>query len=182
MKSFCQLVLEAELDDQGFWTGKGGKGASGILAVAYDTSNICLSLRSAATHSRVGGKTVHVECWGTIGGAIDGSDPLASAKHEVWEESGFQGPYVKVEKGYVFRSQTFTYINYIALVQNEFPFKPQGHSHWETVGMEWVKYEDVTNATSYGGYPMHDGLVDLLHHSGNIIKNFVEEARKNKEQ
>ncbi len=177
MKTFWQWV-EAQIDNQGFWTGQGGAGASGILAIAQDTSRICLALRSAATHSRVGGKTVHVECWGTIGGAVDGGDPLSSAKHEVWEESGFKGPYIKTAQGYVFKSASFTYVNYIALVPTEFPFKPQSGSHWETESLQWADYEKVINASSFGGHPMHDGLVDLLKNSATIIKEYVDEVRQ----
>lgn len=169
--------LESQLDNQGFWTGQNNKGASGILAIAKNTGRICLSLRSPQTHSRVGGKTVHMECFGTIGGAVDGDNALASAKHEVLEESGFSGPYLKIVPGYVFKSGTFTYANYIALVPKEFEFNPQSGSHWETVGLEWAEYEQVISANSYNGHPFHDGLVDLFRHSAGIIKKLVEESK-----
>lgn len=171
--------LEATFDSQGFWTGREGQGASGILAIANDTSNICLSLRSELTHSRVGGKTVQVRCWGTIGGAVKGSDPLASAKQEVKEESGFTGPYLEVEPAYVFRSGSFVYRNYIAIVPEEFAYSPESDSHWETIDLAWVKYEDIIGRNSYNGYPMHDGLVDLLSNSKNLIEKMVEKVRVN---
>lgn len=159
--------LEAQIED-GFWTTK--KGASGILPIST-SGRICLSLRSEATHSRVNGQTVHMKCWGTIGGAIDSGSPLESAKEEVYEETGFTGPYLEVHPGYVFKSGNFTYYNFIALVDKEFKFNPRSHSHWETVGLQWVNYKDLSNS-SYGGHPMHDGLIALLNDpkSSQIIK------------
>jgi hypothetical protein len=177
MRTLWQWV-EAELDIHGNWTGRGGSGASGILAIAQSTSNICLNLRSPSTHSRINGKVVHVACWGTIGGAVEGADPLSSAKSEVAEETGFEGPYIKIVPGYVFTSNTFTYRNYIAVVPDEFEFKPQSGSYWESVGMEWAPYEKLVGKTSYNGKPMHDGLVDLFSKSKSIIEELIREIRE----
>lgn len=183
MKHFWEWITEAkwlkEAEMQGgFWTGSTESGASGLLCIAQNTAQICIALRSADTHSRVGGKTVHTECWGTIGGAVDDADPITSAKNEVEEETGFTGPYIKVVPGYVFRSGNFVYRNYIAVVPHEFQFAPQSGSHWETVGLAWAKYEKLTNA-GYQGHPMHDGLVALLQNSADIIKEIIAGLKQN---
>ena len=52
---------------------------------------------------------------------------------------------------YVFKSGTFTYYNYLALVKDE--FKPT--LNWETQNYKWVEYGDWPS-------PLHFGLENVI--------------------
>ena len=150
-----KILMEAEvdweeenqktLDKTGFW----GKQGAGCIIMAQSTKRILLPHRSQ-----------HVEqpnTWGVWGGAIDGDiSPEQADKQEVSEEAGYHGP-LKLFPLYVFKSGTFTYYNFLAVVKDE--FKPT--LNWETQGYKWVEYGDWPS-------PLHFGLENVLKDSASV--------------
>ena len=124
-------------------TGFYGKQGAGCIIMARDTGRFLLPLRSR-----------YVEepgTWGTWGGALDrGEDPLEAVEREVHEEAGYAGP-VKVYPLYVFTKGSFSYHNFLVVVDKE--FRPR--LNWETDRANWFDYGDWPQ-------PLHFGLKGLL--------------------
>ena len=141
------------LDDTGFW----GRAGAGCIILARDTGRILLPLRS-----------VHVEqphTWGTGGGAIDENEtPSVAVRREVSEEAGYHGHF-ELEPLFVFKSGTFRYFNYLAIVDNEFTPRLD----WETERADWFKLTQLPS-------PLHFGLQGVLNDSASIakIKKYIQ--------
>jgi 8-oxo-dGTP pyrophosphatase MutT (NUDIX family) len=138
---------EKALNDTGFW----GRAAAGCIILARDTGRILLPLRSE-----------HVEqphTWGTWGGAIDEDEqPAEAVRREVSEEAGYHGHF-ELEPLYVFKSGTFRYFNYLAIVDDEFT----PHLDWETSKADWFNINDLPK-------PLHFGLQVVLKDPASIAK------------
>lgn len=107
--------------------------------------------------------------YGTWGGAIDsGENPEKAAKREVYEETGYQG-HVELVPLYVFKSGTFSYYNFAAVVDRE--FVPE--LDWESQGYVWCNYGEWPS-------PLHFGLVSLLNDQKSIetIKTLVDHTEE----
>jgi len=146
------------LDQTGFW----GKRGAGAIFLAKKTGRLLIAHRSK-----------HVEqpgTWGTWGGAIDLDEtPKDAVEREVREESGYNGRF-KLVPLYVFKSGTFQYHNFLVMVDEEFTPRLD----WENQGYEWVEYGNWPE-------PMHFGLKELIQHSGNEIKKYVDMSDQDKE-
>jgi 8-oxo-dGTP pyrophosphatase MutT (NUDIX family) len=145
------------LDKTGFW----GSAGAGCIFLAKDTGNLLIAHR---------GMTVEQpNTWGSFGGAIDSKEnPVEALKREVFEETGFSG-HVEFEPLYVFKKGTFTYYNFLAIVDRE--FKPK--LDWENQGYVWCTLNTLPT-------PLHFGLIALLNDkkSLEIIKSKIEEYSK----
>lgn len=131
----------------GFW----GAQAAGCIFVAEDTGRIMLAHRSEDVQEP--------HTWGGFGGAIDnGEDPSESVLREIVEETRYAGP-VNLIPLYVFRSDTFRYYNFLAVVPNEF----EPILDWENQGYAWVEWGDFPR-------PLHFGLVKLFSDSNSVEK------------
>lgn len=125
--------------ETGFW----GRAGAGCLIMARSTGRFLVAHRSR--------EVLEPGTWGTWGGAIDqGLDPVEAVKREVHQECGYTGP-VTMEPMFVFKSGTFRYFNFLAIVDEE--FKPT--LDWENQGSRWCRF---------GAWPtpMHPGLKALL--------------------
>jgi len=141
----------------GFWAGE-GSAASGILPIALDTKNICLTYRSPKVH--MGNK------FGTIGGAIQkGKSPTESALSELREETDYSGT-IKLIPAYVFKSGSFSYFNYLGLIPKEVPIKTISY---ENVYTKWYSYNQLNSEQEY----FHPGLTSLLTNSKSLIESYI---------
>lgn len=112
----------------GFWGTYGGAG--GVL-LARSTGRLLIAQRSH--------RVLQPGTWGTIGGAIDpGEQPEEAVLREMREELGFHATATDLHLCYVFRDQrtSFTYHNYIVLVDEE--FLPT--SNWEVSDHTWIEF------------------------------------------
>lgn len=141
------------LHKTGFW---GEKGA-GCIFLARDTKRIGISLRSDNVQE--------ANTWGGWGGAIDGNEtPERAVKREVWEEAGYIGKLDLIPLE-TFTRGNFKYYNFLAIVEREFtphldPF--------ETKDYDWVEF-------GHWPKPLHFGLRYLLQHSGEKIKQVIDQ-------
>ena len=141
-------------------TGFFGKQGAGCIFVAKSTGRILLCHRSA-----------HVEqpgTWGNWGGAMDpGENPYEAVTRESSEETGHLGPF-DIRQLYVFKSGSFHYYNFMAIVEEE--FKPR--LDWESQGYMWCEWGRWPS-------PLHFGLVALFNDptSAEKIKDVIAEAK-----
>jgi 8-oxo-dGTP pyrophosphatase MutT (NUDIX family) len=135
------------LDDTGFW----GRAGAGCIILARDTGRILLPLRSSQVEQP--------HTWGTWGGAIDGHEsPTNAVRREVSEEAGYHGHF-DLEQLFVFKSGSFRYFNYLAIVDNEFTPRLD----WETAEADWFELNDLPS-------PLHFGLQGILNDPASIAK------------
>lgn len=159
-RSFSQF-----LEARKYW---GAQGA-GVLAIAVDTGNWLVALRSATVQEP--------NTWGGIGGKIDPADhanPQDAAKREFFEETGYAGPmsmmkafvYQSPERDPITRTPIFTYHNFIGEIKKgRWEPKP----NWETEQFAWVSSEELIDL-----HPKHYGLEALIRNSGDIIHALSE--------
>jgi len=106
---------------------KFGGGGAGVLVLARDTGRFLALKRSDHVQ--------HGRSWALTGGLIDpGETPMQAAAREMREETNYSGPPVDLVKLAEFHSGTFTYTNYIAVVDHEF----QPAIDHESEGYKWV--------------------------------------------
>ena len=133
--------------------------AAGILAVASDTKRFLLGLRSQYISE---GNT-----WGIPGGKMDPNerDPISTAIREFKEETRFNGP-IQPIPAYIYKGNSITYYNFIAVVQNEFKAYPD----WETERFGWFTLKEIQGIKN-----LHTGVDVLLGNSTtmNIINNIL---------
>jgi 8-oxo-dGTP pyrophosphatase MutT (NUDIX family) len=157
-----------------------GKQASGVLPIAKDTKQICLNLRSNIVSSIIDRQRIRRQCWGTFGGALEGS-PESNAKNELKQETGYNGP-LELFPAFHYKDGAFEYFNFIGLVprQEDLMFNPEAGSSWESSGLDWFPAEEIVGQNGARGYRFHDGPTALLSDgkSVQIIKNLtrVEES------
>lgn len=129
----------------GQWWGQAG---AGILPVCKSTKRVLLNLRSPHVNEP--------STYGTWGGAIDSNeDAKKAALREFQEESDYNGP-IQLHKAYVFKTNGFTYTNFIGVVPKEFVPKLD----WESAGFVWVPLSEIPK-------PLHPGLERLLKDSSS---------------
>jgi 8-oxo-dGTP pyrophosphatase MutT (NUDIX family) len=201
MRNFIEWLTEMSDGNVGgdnfFWGDNGSGGstvAAGVLILAADTKRICLNHRSNYINNWIDGKSVdrsygaglhHLDdpefnnmymkgCWGTIGGALGGRNPLEAAKDEVEEEIGYGGPWLKIEKSMTWnipvKGKNINYQNFLGLVPKEksVMFKPSpgsssGLSHaMESLGIDWATLDEIKGKNAFKGIRFHDGLTKLL--------------------
>ena len=138
-------------------TGFYGKEGSGCLILAKNTGRILFVHRST-----------YVEQPGTysgVGGAIDkGQTPEESARREVKEEIGYNGQMEMIPL-FVFKKNTFSYYNFLAIVPEEFtPIL-----NWEADDYKWCEFGDWPK-------PLHFGMISLLNDENSVtkIKNSIK--------
>jgi 8-oxo-dGTP pyrophosphatase MutT (NUDIX family) len=122
----------------GFW---GTYGGAGGIMLARSTGRLLLAQRSH--------KVLQPGTWGTIGGAIDpGENPEEAVLREVREELGFHSAEAELHLCYVFRDKrtSFTYHNYIVLVDDEF----QPTSNWEISDHTWIDFGQWPSPLHFG--------------------------------
>lgn len=136
--------------DSKFW----GKQGAGALIIARDTGRVFLVLRSA--------KVKEPGTWGLVGGAIDeGESPDTALRREVYEEVAYTGD-IELHRGHAFKSDTFTYHNFIGVVESE--FSPQ--LNWESDDAGWF---DINKLPS----PLHFGVQSFLRSDMGRIKKII---------
>lgn len=119
-------------------TGFFGQQAAGCLVMALKTGRIMLVLRSGAV--------LEPHTWGNFGGAHHADEqPVVAAERELYEESGYNGS-VRMVPLYVFRSGTFIYRNFLALVPDE--FTPE--LGWEADDYRWCEIGDWPEPLHFG--------------------------------
>lgn len=122
------------LHDTGFF---GAQGA-GCLVMAMSTGRIMLVLRSE--------DVLESNTWGNLGGAHHADEqPVHAAERELHEETGYSGA-ARMIPLYVFRSGTFIYRNFLALVPDE--FTPD--LGWEATQHKWCEVGDWPEPLHYG--------------------------------
>ena len=141
----------------GFW----GKAGAGAIFLSRSTNRILLNYRSA-----------HVEqphTFGNYGGAIDsGESPEEAVRREAYEETGHAGPFEAIPL-FIFKSGTFTYYNYLVVVDDE--FTPV--DDWESEGHQWCEYGNWPQ-------PLHFGLKSLFSDPASVatIQAEIEDNAK----
>lgn len=124
----------------GFW---GSRGA-GAIVMARSTGRVLLAHRSEEVQQP--------GTWGSWGGAIDrDEDPIAAIPRELQEEAGYQGDILHTLPLFVFRKDSFSYENFLILIEDEFTPVLNGESQnadWFSLG-EWPD-------------PLHFGLSHLF--------------------
>ena len=106
-----------------------------------------------------------------------GLDPVASARKELEEETGYTGSVV-LYPAFVFRSGTFRYHNYIGVVSKEFSFSPKFEYSWETDFIDWMTYEDTLDEMKKSPGDFHPGLIQLFHQSRGLIERILTNSKK----
>lgn len=157
----------AAMRETGFW----GRQGAGCIMLARDTGRILLPFRAKlwnASWGRFEPEQPHT--WGTWGGAMDGSDPAATVRQEVYEEAGYQG-HLDLIPLFVFTAPNgnFRYHNFLAVVDHE--FDPE--LNWETESYRWFEFGDWPS-------PLHFGLQSLLNDPPSIarIETEVQEIKQ----
>lgn len=136
--------------DTKFW----GKRGAGALIIARDTGRVFLVLRSP--------KVREPGTWGLIGGAIDeGESPDVAVRREVYEEIAYTGD-IELHRGRAYIEDTFTYHNFIGVVESE--FSPQ--LNWESDDAGWF---DINKLPS----PLHFGVQSFFNSDMGKIKKII---------
>lgn len=119
-----------------------GVGA-GILFVAESTGRVLLALRSRAV--------TFPGTWCVVGGMVErGETPAEAAIREAQEEVGYSGP-IDLYRGLVFRTQGFTYHNFVGFVPSQ--FRPVLNA--ESLEASWFDPKRLPE-------PIHPGTDDFL--------------------
>lgn len=153
LSSFLPM-MEDQDDERPHWeakreTGFYGRQGAGSIVLALDTGRILLGLRSHGCEQP--------GTWNGFGGAIDsGEDPKEAARREIIEELGYRGP-VQLLPLYVFRSGTFRYSNFLAVVEHEFA----PHLNWEHDDADWFEWGDWPE-------PLHFGFKAILGDANSV--------------
>lgn len=152
-----KYLLEGEYDlydnDAGdkFW----GNIGAGILPIAKDTGRILLPYRSKYVNEP--------HTWGVWGGKIEpGEEPKSAALREFKEETAYAGE-IKLIDAYIFKKSTFSYYNFIGIVEHEFVPRLD----WETESFKWFSLSEIYNLD------LHFGLEDLLKNSKQLIEKLA---------
>ena len=153
---------------ENFWGNIGG----GVLPVCTKTKRILVPLRS-----RYVNEPNQIGVWGGKADEEEGENELGIVnvvKREFREETGYNGE-IELIPAYIYQtpSKSFTYYNFIGLVEEEFtPLLD-----WETKNAKWitleelVKYEDfIIIDFGYGTnkYYKHFGLMSLLNDKNSM--------------
>lgn len=124
-------------------TGFFGKQGAGCLFLASSSKRVLLGLRSD--------QCTEPHQYGLFGGAInEGEDPRKGAEREAREETGYTGS-LKLMPLLVFRKQSFSYFNFLALVTEEFT----PHLNWENDDAVWC---DI----GHWPQPLHFGVLSII--------------------
>jgi 8-oxo-dGTP pyrophosphatase MutT (NUDIX family) len=122
-----------------------GSSGAGVLVLAADTGRVLFSQRSSHVNEP--------HTWACWGGKVErGEDPRVAALREFREETLYEGPVARpLALLHVYRSGSFTYRNFLAVVPAE--FEPE--LDWETEAAVWTHLDDAP-------HPRHFGLEALL--------------------
>lgn len=153
-------IHKAELEKTGFW----GAAGAGCIFLSRSTHRILLCHRSKDVEQP--------NTWGNWGGAIDpGESPDEAVAREATEESGHPGPFETIPL-LVFRKGSFSYFNYLVVVDDEFTPTPPSDANWETQGHRWCEWGQWPS-------PLHFGLQSLFNDPESVakIETEIEENR-----
>lgn len=152
-----KLITEASFDNSSgdnYW----GDTASGVLPICRETKRLLINHRSRHVNEP--------NTWGIWGGAIHSDiSPEENALLEMEEECGYNG-HIDLIPSYIFQtpSKSFTYYNFIGLLDNE--FKPI--LDWESQGYKWVELSELLTMDN-----LHFGLIGLLKNNLEQIKEYT---------
>jgi 8-oxo-dGTP pyrophosphatase MutT (NUDIX family) len=184
--TFRQFLEGAYANERGcnYW----GDAGSGVLPIAKNTGKFLVSHRGA--HVNEGGT------FGIFGGGIfirqyrlkdveeliKSNIPKEHAQEELREETGYNGP-IDLKEIYVYKDMkkspqglpcNFYYWNYIGIVPEEFPVRPEAESQWEEGGESgWLTYEELMRVE-----PKHFGLKEVLSKAGTAIQQLARQFKK----
>jgi 8-oxo-dGTP pyrophosphatase MutT (NUDIX family) len=140
--------------------------ASGILPIAANTKNLCLSWRAPGIRQG--------DVWGIVGGMVeDGSSVASSALREMGEEVGYYGP-IELHQAHISSRKGFQYHSFIGIVPEEFEFKAEPEYLFETSFIAWLPYSIVIQIAMEKPHQFHPGLLELLRESDALIRRFVQ--------
>jgi 8-oxo-dGTP pyrophosphatase MutT (NUDIX family) len=130
-----------------------GAWGAGVVFMARSTGRFLIAHRSDLPYPH---DVEQPGTWGTWGGKGEhGEVPEQTARREVKEEAG-DVKYDMIPM-YVFRSGTFRYYNYLAIVEDEF----SPHLGWEHQGSRWCEYGEWPT-------PTHFGLTAILNDAASV--------------
>lgn len=131
-----KLMKEQQAYDNGNFFGKKG---AGIIFYCETTNRILLGLRSEMVNEP--------NTWNGIGGRVeDDENPKEAAKREVREEAFIGGSYSNLELFYIFKSNNFSYYNYLVKVKKEFNPKPSD----EMSKFNWFDLNNLPKKLHFG--------------------------------
>lgn len=141
--------------------------AAGVLPIARSTGRILI-------HKR-GYDIPHGGTWATFGGKPDPNEtPKQTARREFREESGYEGPILKMKASHVYkRKNGFRFYNNLILVANEFKVTMIGKEtvdgEVEVIDAKWVTLDELKKMKD-----LHFGLEDLIKNSEEQIRNYIK--------
>ncbi len=160
MNNFKNL-LEGEFDSYDNDSGKAfwGNVGAGVLCIAESTGRMLISYRSKFVNEP--------HTWGIVGGKVDDEDKniKKAVAREFKEETSYQSA-VELIPAYVFKTDGFTFHNFIGVIPDEFRAK----TDWETEKFEWMTFDQLKKLKK-----KHFGLEKLLQDSKTvkIIKRYI---------
>lgn len=141
-------------------TGFFGAQAAGCIPMSRISGKILVVLRSASVEQS--------GTWGNVGGAHHANErPKDAALRELYEETGYSGRAEMVPL-LLFKSGSFRYQNFLALVDDEF-IPDLG---WEADAFKWCHLDELP-------YPLHFGIEAVLNDKSSyeIISKYQEGLR-----
>jgi 8-oxo-dGTP pyrophosphatase MutT (NUDIX family) len=183
MITFKQFLEVSYINERGcrYW----GDAGSGVLPIAKSTGKILVSHRGANVNEGgtfgIFGGGIFIRKYGLkdVDELIKSNIPKEHAQEELREETGYNGiidlkeiyVYKDTQKGPKGRPCNFYYWNYIGIVPQEFPVKPEASSQWEEGGESgWLTYEELMRVE-----PKHFGLEKLLNNAGGKIQQLAKQ-------
>jgi len=140
-----------------FW----GNVGAGVLPICIKTKRILMQFRSVEVNEPF--------TFGVIGGKLDEENETQSnieevVEREFQEETSCKSNFKKLIPSFIYNSpnNTFTYYNFIGLLEEEFEPIPD----WETDYFQWMSYDEFMECQN----KWHFGLVNLYKNDSKTIQ------------